>query len=82
MHNGRKNTENGEPRTFGNVYERGICERRASNMSVGELLFSFSYNNEELSMAVFVKMQKVITHNHSDSCSRYFSDYSVIHVHF
>lgn len=46
---------------------RGICERRALNMSVGELLFSFSYNNEELSMTVFVKMQKVITHNYSDS---------------
>lgn len=46
---------------------RGISERRASNMSVGELLLSFSYNNEELNMAVFVKMQKIITHNHSDS---------------
>ena len=46
---------------------RDRSERRASNMSVGELLLSFSYNNEELNMAVFVKMQKIITHNHSDS---------------
>ena len=36
-------------------------------MSVGEVLLSFSYTSEELNMAVFVKMQKIITHNHSDS---------------
>lgn len=45
----------------------GISERLASNMSVGEVLLSFSYTSEELNTAVFVKMQKIITHNHSDS---------------